>query len=680
MARVASEPPLSLAAAFTCLVTGSSPGRSAADVASLISRGVRGLAPGEDREARRRSPSEDGVDATCLALTLVDRITWGVTSRSLSPAAAVYCTEVLEVLLQELQLMAHVTQLFQTEDLIVSHLAAKTASACVFYQLLQPDGVCPVWQQQCVQVFCSSAPGPALDASLWSLTEVLKQLLKGAHADVLMRLLAALDFSLNALCSRFLPEEEPERPEEPEDLDLSDRRWATSCCLLLELLEVLTASGLSCCGDAVLLQSQRATHLRAAPLLAAVSRSPRYFVKRRALLLLKRAVLQTAGEDWALGGGRSRSLLHADTQALARAVLTAVADDWLQSVQVESASYFGGTGRDGGDGGQKPDGVVLRAVSLLLLKSVELHVQSAGAAGVGGATEALEYLQRLWGFLRRCSVQLTERTHRCCWVSLLLADQDDDMLQAAGALFSIFLHHRRRCGLEDAAALEAACASGCNPHCLFLLLLQSVSFDHSILLDFLISSETCFLEYLVRYLKYLRADRRGFAAACGRVGRMDGHASGAADPPAVPVCATAASPVGSVRAGFPLVEYDSSDPSDAEDMEVSPEGASACESGGLGGPLMPVGQQQSEPPVSEHESTLDRRREGPSLQSEPAACSASACSASAQPGDVSARALRCMSELRAVVTRLQAKKLFPYNPSCLLKLLAEVERCCELTS
>lgn len=32
-----------------------------------------------------------------------------------------------------------------------------------------------------MQTFHNSAPGPELDACLWSLTEVLKRLLKGAH-------------------------------------------------------------------------------------------------------------------------------------------------------------------------------------------------------------------------------------------------------------------------------------------------------------------------------------------------------------------------------------------------------------------------------------------------------------------------------------------------------------------
>ncbi|KAM6950167.1 protein Lines homolog 1 [Lycodopsis pacificus] len=681
--------------AYRCFLTGSCPSQRAVDVAGLILSGVCGLVPEDGARSLSELCHDSSVELTCLSLTLVERITSRLTSRSLSPAVTLYCVEILVVLFQDLDLMSHLIHQFQTEDQIISHLAAKTVSTCVFYQLHQSGTISPVWQQKCVQVFYSSPSGPELDACLWSLTEVLKRLLKGAHQDILGKLLAALDSSLCALCSKFLPDGRKEETQCLVDVT-SSRRWGTTWCLLLDLLEVLTASTLTC-GAGVCLKSQRMTHTHSSALLTAVSCSSQYFVKKRVLLLLKRALLQKAGEDWALGGstGLRHKHFHSDMNMLAQSVLTAVTTDWLQSVQVESASFFGGTRHVGGEEGQKPDCVMLRSVSLLLLKSMELHIQTAG---VDSATEIDCYLQDLWGFLRRCSVQLTEAPHRCCWVSLLFGDQDDDMMEAAKALFSIFLHHRRCSGLDELAVLEAACASGCNPHCHFLLLLQSISFDHSILLDFLISTETCFLEYFVRYLKYLSADWRGFTAACGTISLPDCHLSlqqsptasaGGADQVEVSSCVQPTgviSPVGTTRlaAGFHLVEYDSSDQSDPENMEVSPEepGPSACEKGRfsaldvkqeLSGPPLPIRHRQYESSVYKPNSTLERRQEGPSLQSEPTS------SCPTVPGQLTcgslARAALCLSELREVVTRLQTKKLFPYNPSSLLKLLAQVQNC-----
>ncbi|KTG01968.1 hypothetical protein cypCar_00030603, partial [Cyprinus carpio] len=49
-----------------------------------------------------------------------------------------------------------------------------------------------------------------------------------------------------------------------------------------------------------------------------------------------------------------------------------------------------------------------------------------------------------------------------------------------------------------------------------------LSFDHSVLLDFLISSETCFLEYCVRYLKLLHEDQTAFSSSCRHIEDCDG--------------------------------------------------------------------------------------------------------------------------------------------------------------
>ncbi|KAK7930486.1 hypothetical protein WMY93_006881 [Mugilogobius chulae] len=83
------------------------------------------------------------------------------------------------------------------------------------------------------------------------------------------------------------------------------------------------------------------------------------------------------------------------------------------------------------------------------------------------------------------------------------------MMEAAKALLCIYLHHRQQ-ETSPAPLPLWACSLGLNPHCHFLLLLRSLAFDHRVLLDFLISTETCFLEYFVRYLRLLRTDPEGF--------------------------------------------------------------------------------------------------------------------------------------------------------------------------
>lgn len=53
-----------------------------------------------------------------------------------------------------------------------------------------------------------------------------------------------------------------------------------------------------------------------------------------------------------------------------------------------------------------------------------------------------------------------------------------------------------------------------NPTRGFLTLLNLISRDSSVLLDFLVSNETCFLLYLLRYLKFVIKDWAGFTAVC----------------------------------------------------------------------------------------------------------------------------------------------------------------------
>ncbi len=272
----------------------------------------------------------------------------------------------------------------------------------------------------------------------------------------------------------------------------------------------------------------------------------------------------------------------------------------------------------------------------------------------------------------------------------------------------------RQCsGLEGVAVVEAACASGCNPHCHFLLLLQSLSFDHSTLLDFLISTETCFLEYFVRYLKYLRSDWQGFTAACRRMSVSDCHLSlhksqttsysgvggqfaltseGELDRVESSSCVKptyAVSPVEmiSLAGGLRLVDYDSSEESDLENMDsTDAPGTSGCENSRVDAldvkqeirrKTVPIRQNQSESSCSTtlQSHSYSTRTEGtlvPLLQSEQTSCPEMGPLSGQVTCETSARAVHCLSELRELVTRLQAKKLFPYNPSSLLKLLAQV--------
>ncbi|XP_056318575.1 protein Lines homolog 1-like [Danio aesculapii] len=140
------------------------------------------------------------------------------------------------------------------------------------------------------------------------------------------------------------------------------------------------------------------------------------------------------------------------------------------------------------------------------------------------------------------------------------------MMEATNTLMALYLYQKRSC--SD----SGVCIWGFNPHCLFILLLRSLSFDHSVLLDFLISSETCFLEYFVRYLKLLRQDWTGLCRSSRHIEDCDRDAKRGSDL-SIPASSAAAVPCGESATGNKvenalvsrLVDYGSSDESEEAD-------------------------------------------------------------------------------------------------------------------
>uniref|UniRef100_A0A8C5GPN2 Lines homolog 1 n=2 Tax=Gouania willdenowi TaxID=441366 RepID=A0A8C5GPN2_GOUWI len=633
----------------------------------------------------------------------------------------------------------------------------------------------------CIHTFLSSAS--ELDTCMWSLNDVLKRLVKGSHGELLQKLLETFESSLCALCLKFLPEERKEESQCLEELNSSSSSRGPTFCLLLDLLEVLGAS-VGMCRTEASLKSQSLVYIHSSGLLTAVSGSSEYYVKKKVMLLLKRAVLQRLGEDWACVGGLTTLRSSSSSSGLnmmAHSVLAAVNHGWLNSIQVQSASYFGGTLPVCSDVEQEADSVMLRAVSLTVLRSIELQTHTDR---VDGVTAVCGYLQSLWSFLRRCNVQL-DITHLCCWIGLVFGEQDDDMIEAARATLSIFLNHWLRSGLKDSALEVATCTCGSNPHCHFVLLLQSISFDHSILLDFLISTETCFLEYFVRYLKYLKRDWQGFCAACKRsnaskvglsslstysarlkpdISPTVSTNSARLKPDISPTVSTYSarlkpdiSPTVSTNSarlkpdisptvcGYsarlkPDISPTVSSYSARLKPDISPTVSTysarlkpdisptvSSYSARLRPDISPtvstysarlkpdISPTVSEPPVrsssspavlrlvdyesseesdSESMDVSEVKAESSSLSEDTNQSSASVTHKQSDPattvitgsmstfmdsGQLRCKVLNkssiCLSQLREVVTRLHAKKLFPYNPSSLLKLLAQVESC-----
>ncbi|XP_030232432.1 protein Lines homolog 1 isoform X1 [Gadus morhua] len=712
--------------AYTCLLNGSPPNQIASDLVTNICAVLcRNVTLQDDSclcawSNTAKCSHVNMTELTCITLTLVDKIHVDLMSQTMRPETTLYLSQIQQVF-QEANVMSRLVHRFHTDDQMISHLAAKCVSSYVSYQLhtsVSIEGeINQIWQQTCVQAFQNGPTGKELDPCMWSFISVFKILLKDSDkrkTEILQKLLMAFDPHLTTLVSRFLPEEEVDDGLSAVHLPTNTRSWGVTFSSLLDLLEILCASRLMCSTD-VCSPCQRLAYRRARPLIkTAASSSCDYILKRRVLLLMKRTLLQKAGEDLALGeisAPASRDEhFGTDMGALADTVLGAVSAEWLRFVPVEmvAAASFGGPYRGPGQGGgrnRKPDHVMLRAVGLVVLKSLELTLQTGAAAD--RTVEAC--LGVLFGFLQDRGVPLAESSHLCCWYLLVFTEQDDDMMEAAKTLLALYLRYNSRCpGLNPEAVSATSCSSGFNPHCHFLLFLRSVSFDPSTLLDFLISSETCFLEYLVRYLKHLRADFPGFLLACRKMEESDPrvraqlsfsvpvrvgtpgttHAASDRDRTKLFTRPTAHVPTRpastGLGSGLCLVDYSSSDESGSEEMEVSQASHKDADEGNRRAKLpdsekramsaladdnLPDRKAQVQDVVCDH----GQERPTPYLGLAASQFGQTTGLAHTQGGRTLTRSLLCLSDLRRVVAKLNTKNLFPYNPKSLLKLLAQAE-------
>ncbi|CAL8246590.1 unnamed protein product [Lota lota] len=732
----------SITDAYRCLLNGSPPNQIASDlVTNIFAVLCRNVTFQDDScllcawSNTAKCSHMNMTELTCITLTLVNKIHGDLMSQSMRPETTIYLSQIDQVF-QEAHVMSRLVNRFHTDDQMISHLAAKCVSTYISYQLHNSGEINQIWQQTCVQAFQNGPTCKELDPCMWSFISVFKILLKDSQknkTEFLQKLLIAFDPHLTILVSNFLPGEKVDDGPSVVYLPNNTRSWGVTFSSLLDLLEILCASRLMC-STGVCPLSQRLAYTRARALIkTAASSSCDYYLKRQVLLLMKRTLLQKAGEDLGLreilATASRDEHFWADMETLADTVLRAVSADWLQFVPVETAAVsFGGSGLGPGQGdgqNRKPDHVMLRAVGLVVLKSLELALQT-GAAAADCTVEAC--LGVLFGFLRDRGVPLTESSHLCCWYMLVFAEQDDDMMEAAKTLLALYLRNNSRCpGLNPEALSETSCSSGFNPHCHFLLFLQSVSFDPSTLLDFLISSETCFLEYLVRYLKHLRADFPGFLLACRKMEESDpclraqmSFSVSRGDAASVPVhvetqgtthtspdldrtklCTrpTAYMPTRlstGLGSGLCLVDYSSSDESGTEEMEVSQASHKDVDEGNV----------RAKPPDSEIDGSRrwnmeleklamstpaddnlpDRTAQVQTVvcnhgQERPTQYMSLAASQFGQTtgrthtpgGRTLTRSLLCLSDLRRVVAKLNAKNLFPYNPKSLLKLLAQAE-------
>uniref|UniRef100_A0A8C4TS41 Lines homolog 1 n=1 Tax=Falco tinnunculus TaxID=100819 RepID=A0A8C4TS41_FALTI len=643
-----------------------------------------------------------------------------------------YCE--IFVLLNESKIDSKLICLLDSSDQLLSHMASESLASLVYFQLKEENMVNVTWLTFSLKTLSGFPVNTQTAECLWTLTAIIKDILKDevlSGAGILKKLLAPLDAVLEGFYDSILFHH-----FDSHHYTSPYSKAANNLISFIDLLEALLASRIEL---ELLLRCQRVLFLKVSYVLNLISSSVHYLIKKKLIMLLKKCVLSESRED-----AVSRSLflenpsLYEDMLALSTAVLQTVNLTWLNQVPLgEKANYFGGSEAVPGDDNQGGyDQTVLRALSLVVLKALEFKFQnSATEAEIKGDFHSfMSQLLIFWRSHVNSSAQSHPFVHHCEWLSLIFIEQDDDMWEAAKALLLIYLKLDRL--RHDAAANLSQKeeetwnflihASGCNPHCIFLSFLEKIAFDSTVLLDFLISSETCFLEYLVRYLKLLRKDWHQFVDVCNHFDSKHRTVQSifSVRPPHEekqscvtdeslqnPCCGPEPQTLLSLASSHNYLVF-TTEQSDNEIAESKQSNSLICtDSTSLLGSLQSlVNYDSSEDSAleSDGKECLVNTKQVPSnnggeTRIRETGCSytddkwntlepevlplkqkdsnTSSCLTCMVSSDniISQRIMlykstKCLEELQKAISKLQRRDLFPYNPSALLKLLSHIEK------
>ncbi|NXK06763.1 LINES protein, partial [Herpetotheres cachinnans] len=642
-----------------------------------------------------------------------------------------YCE--IFVLLNEAKIDSKLICLLDSSDQLLSHMASESLASLVYFQLKEENALNVTWLTFSLKTLSGFPVNTQVAQCLWTLTAIIKDILRdevlsGAGT---VKLLAPLDAVLEGFYDSILFHH-----FDSHHYTSPYSEAANNLISFIDLLEALLASRIEL---ELPLRCQRVLFLKVSYVLNLISSSVHYLIKKKLIMLLKKCVLSESRED-----ARSGSLflqnpsLYEDMLALSNDVLQVVNLSWLNQIPLsEKASYFGGSEAAPGDGNQGGyDQTVLRALSLVVLKALECKFQnSATEAEIKGDFQSsMSQLLVFWRSHVKSSAQSHPVVHHCEWLSLVFIEQDDDMWEAAKALLLIYLKYDRlrHDAADNLRQKEEETwnflmhASGYNPHCIFLFFLEKIAFDSTVLLDFLISSETCFLEYLVRYLKLLGKDWHQFVDVCNHFDSKHGTLQSVSSvrPPheekqscvadeglqnaccgpepqtllSFPsshnylvftteqgdneaaeskqsnslICTDSTSLLGSLQS---LVNYDSSD-----DSALESDGRE-CLVNTKQVPLNNEGETRIKETGCRYTDDKRNTLEPEVLPLKQKGCNTSSCLTCMASSDniipqriMLYKSTKCLEELQKAISRLQRRNLFPYNPSALLKLLSHIEK------
>ncbi|KAM7048385.1 protein Lines homolog 1 isoform 2-T3 [Molossus nigricans] len=588
----------------------------------------------------------DARDITLLQLTVIKVMLTRVLSAETEFPAKEKYREIIQVLLLSSDFESKLMCMFQNADKLLSHMAAKCLASLQYFQLRDKITLSNSWIAFCQKNL--SEYSDKVVYCLWTLTAVMKEIYKDTcsqKTEILKQFLTLFDtiFEVfyNSLFSQHF-----ENPQETYKI-------VNSLICFLELLELLIASRIHL---DLHFTCQRILFLKPACVLDVVTWPVEAFVKRRVIVFLKKCLLWTAGEDLFRGAAPALAPpsrhLDVDTLALADAVLQAVDLGLLRTLSVHGKpACFGGEVQPGCEQVPGPDHVILRAASLLIIKSLEIKFQNCASA-----KEMKVHLQRfmseLLTFLKPHLEPSGPLHNPCEWLSRVFIEQDDDMLEAAKATMGVYLKLARYFDVTE-------CNDSINIRGGITSLVQGRSSHHT--------------------------ESRPMAAVAWH-GNAHACVSWASDASseslnqvvvsqeshATPQTSSQPSP----QAPHGLVDYDTSDDSELESTDP-------CLAKSKQTPLHQEAMKKVRSAVgtSRHQGELSLE-----LQPRPVVPKDSSTPSSVDremtPNSIvrevgtSHRTMKCFEELQGAISRLQNKNLFPYNPTALLKLLKQTEIMC----
>uniref|UniRef100_A0A8C8Z1D1 Protein Lines N-terminal domain-containing protein n=1 Tax=Prolemur simus TaxID=1328070 RepID=A0A8C8Z1D1_PROSS len=279
--------------------------------------------------------------------------------------------EVLEQLYKKISM-------FQNLDKLLSHMAAKCLALLLYFQLKEKITLSNSWITFCQKNLSEYSESDKVIYCLWTHTAVIKEIFKDTcsqKAEILKQFLipfeTIFEVFYNSLFSQHF--------ENCQDTS----KIINSLMCFLELLELLVASRIYL---KLYFTCQRILFLKPSCVLQVITWPVQAFVKRKVIIFIKKCLLHKVGEDLFRGSMPalmpSDCHLEMDMLALANAVLQAVNLGLLKTLSVHGKpSFFGGDEiQPGCEHISGPDHVILRAVSLIIMKALEIKFQNGTSA------------------------------------------------------------------------------------------------------------------------------------------------------------------------------------------------------------------------------------------------------------------------------------------------------------